>query len=198
MLDLARGFGGADGGYNGRDTRNISQGSHRQWRRRLEQHGPHPFVGYSYQQHGVAHTQDSRGQLFPGYAGPPTSQRARPAGRKPRAYIEGVSTRRVDDFVKAPGCDGISNSQVPRICQELDEAVESFLGRSLDGQTYPYLRLDTLTQMVRASGRIVNVSVVMATAVNIDGQRKILGTGVGTSEHGTFCWHPCARSPLAA
>ena len=59
-----------------------------------------------------------------------------------QAYVEGVSTRRVDDLVEALGCEGISKSQVPRICQELDGVVESFLGRPLDGGPYPYLWLD--------------------------------------------------------
>ena len=64
--------------------------------------------------------------------------------------------------------------------------VESFLGRSLDGQTYPYLWLDALTQKVRESGRIVNVSVVVATAVNSEGVREILGMDAGTSEDCAF------------
>ena len=63
--------------------------------------------------------------------------------------MEGVSTRRVDDLVKALGCEGISKSQVSRICQELDGVVESFLGRPLVGGSYPYLWLDALTQKVR-------------------------------------------------
>ena len=63
-----------------------------------------------------------------------------------QAYVEGVSTRRVDDLIKALGCDGISSSQVSRICEQLDEVVESFLGRPLDGGPYPYVWLDGLTQ----------------------------------------------------
>ena len=63
-----------------------------------------------------------------------------------QAYVEGVSTRRVDDLVKALGCEGISKSQVSRICQELDVVVDGFLGRPLDGGPYPYLWLDGLTQ----------------------------------------------------
>ena len=85
-----------------------------------------------------------------------------------QAYVEGVSTRRVDDLIKALGCDGISSSQVSRICEQLDEVVESFLGRPLDGGPYPYVWLDGLTQKVR--DRIVNVCVVVATGVNADGQ----------------------------
>ena len=96
-----------------------------------------------------------------------------------QAYIEGVSTRRVDDLIKALGCDGISSSQVSRICEQLDEVVESFLGRPLDGGPYPYVWLDGLTQKVREGGRIVNVCVVVATGVNAEGQREILGNGRG-------------------
>ena len=100
--------------------------------------------------------------------------------------MEGVSTRRVDDLVKALGCKGISKSQVSRICQELDVVVYGFMGRPLDGVPYPYLWLDALTQKVREAGRIVNVSVVVATAVNSEGKREIFGMDVGTSEDGAF------------
>ena len=104
-----------------------------------------------------------------------------------QAYVEGVSTRRVDDLVKALGCEGISKSQVSRICQELDVVVEGFMGRPLGGGPYPYLWLDALTQKVREAGRIVNVSVVVATAVDGEGKR------VGTSEDGAF-WLAFLRS----
>ena len=110
-----------------------------------------------------------------------------------QAYVEGVSTRRVDDLVKALGCEGISKSQVSRICQELDVVVDGFLGRPLDGGPYPYLWLDALTRKVREDGRIVNVSVVVATAVNGEGKREIIGMDVGTSEDGAF-WLAFLRS----
>jgi putative transposase len=110
-----------------------------------------------------------------------------------QAYVEGVSTRRVDDLVKALGCEGISKSQVSRICQELDTVVEAFLGRSLDSGPYLYLWLDALTQKVREAGRIVNVSVVVATAVNGEGKREVVGIDVGTSEDGAF-WLQFLRS----
>ena len=113
-----------------------------------------------------------------------------------QAYVEGVSTRRVDDLIKALGCDGISSSQVSRICEQLDEVVESFLGRPLDGGPYPYVWLDGLTQKVREGGRIVNVCVVVATGVNAEGQREILGMGVGASEDGAF-WLAFLRSLTA-
>ena len=113
-----------------------------------------------------------------------------------QAYVEGVSTRRVDDLIKALGCDGISSSQVSRICEQLDEVVESFLGRPLDGGPYPYVWLDGLTQKVREGGRIVNVCVVVATGGNADGQREILGLDVGASEDGAF-WLAFLRSLTA-
>ena len=110
-----------------------------------------------------------------------------------QAYVEGVSTRRVDDLIKALGCDGISSSQVSRICVQLDEVVESFLGCPLDGGPYPYVWLDGLTQKVREGGRIVNVCVVVATGVNAEGQREILGLDVAASEDGAF-WLAFLRS----
>ena len=110
-----------------------------------------------------------------------------------QAYVEGVSTRRVDDLVKALGCEGISKSQVSRICQELDVVVDGFMGRPLDAGPYPYLWLDALTQKVREAGRIVNVSVVVATAVNGEDKREIIGMDVGTSEDGAF-WLAFLRS----
>ena len=110
-----------------------------------------------------------------------------------QAYVEGVSTRQVDDLVKALGCEGISKSQVSRICQELDVVVDGFMGRPLDPGPYPYLWLDALTQKVREAGRIVNVSVVVATAVNGEGKREIIGMDVGTSEDGAF-WLAFLRS----
>ena len=113
-----------------------------------------------------------------------------------QAYVEGVSTRRVDDLIKALGCDGISSSQVSRICEQLDEVVESFLGRPLDGGPYPYVWLDGLTQKVREGGCIVNVCVVVATGVNAEGQREILGMDVGASEDGAF-WLAFLRSLTA-
>ena len=113
-----------------------------------------------------------------------------------QAYVEGVSTRRVDDLIKALGCDGISSSQVSRICEQLDEVVESFLGRPLDGGPYPYVWLDGLTQKVREGGRIVNVCAVVATGVNAEGQREILGMDVGASEDGAF-WLAFLRSLTA-
>ena len=113
-----------------------------------------------------------------------------------QAYVEGVSTRRVDDLVRSLGCEGISKSQVSRICSELDSVVASFLGRPLDAGPYRYLWLDALTQKVREEGRIAQVSVVVATAVNSDGRREVLGIDVGTSEDGAF-WLSFLRGLVA-
>ena len=118
-----------------------------------------------------------------------------------QAYVEGVSTRRVDHpvsgtgqaLVKGLGCDGISKSQVSRICVELNGVVDSFLGRPLDAVPYCYVWLDALSQKVREEGRIVNVSVAVATAVNAEGKREIVGVDVGTSEDGAF-WLSFLRS----
>lgn len=103
-----------------------------------------------------------------------------------QAYVEGVSTRRVEDLVQALGCDGISKSQVSRICQALDVQVQSFRERPLDQGPYVYVWLDALTQRVREGGRVVNVAVVVATAVNGQGQREVLGLDCGASEDGAF------------
>ena len=115
-----------------------------------------------------------------------------------QAYVEGVSTRRVDDLVKALGCEGISKSQVSRICQELDVVVDGFLGSPLDAGAYPYLWLDALTQKVREDGRIVSVSVVVATDVNGEGKREIMRwtwVRVKTAPSG---WPSYARCPPGA
>lgn len=113
-----------------------------------------------------------------------------------QAYVEGVSTRRVDDLVRALGCDGISKSQVSRICAELDAVVEAFRNRPLDAGPYPYLWLDALTQKVREGGRVVNVAVVVATAVSAEGKREVLGVDAGTAEDGAF-WLSFLRSLVA-
>ena len=153
---------------------------------------------------GVAHSQAAGRQLLPQPAGTTAAQREGSAVGDPaglpfgrlRTGVEGVSTRRVDDLIKALGCDGISSSQVSRICEQLDEVVDSFLGRPLDGGPYPYVWLDGLTQKVREGGRIVNVCVVVATGVNAEGQREILGMDVGASEDGAF-WLAFLRSLTA-
>jgi putative transposase len=111
------------------------------------------------------------------------------------AYVHGGSTRRVDDLVKALGLEGISKSQVSRLCQALDAAVERFRGRPLPGP-YPYVTLDATFLKVRQQGRIVAVAVVIAVGVNAEGQREVRGLDVGPSEDGAF-WLAFLRGLVA-
>jgi putative transposase len=113
-----------------------------------------------------------------------------------QAYVEGVSTRRVDDLVKAMGIEGISSSQVSRMAAELDAKVTEFRERPLDAGPYRYVWIDALTQKVREGGRVVNVSAVIATAVNAEGRREIIGFDIVTSED-TAAWTAFLRSLVA-
>jgi putative transposase len=113
-----------------------------------------------------------------------------------QAYVEGVSTRRVDDLVRAMGIEGISKSQVSDMAAELDAKVAEFRNRPLDAGPYRYLWIDALTQRVREGGRVVNVSAVLATAVNADGIREIVGFDVVTTES-TEAWREFLRGLVA-
>jgi transposase-like protein len=101
------------------------------------------------------------------------------------AYIQGISTRSVDDLVKAMGMSGISKSQVSRLCKEIDERVKAFLDRPIEGD-WPYLWIDATYVKVRQDGRVVSVAVIVAVGANSDGRREVLGMGVGPSEAETF------------
>jgi putative transposase len=101
------------------------------------------------------------------------------------AYVQGVSTRRVDELVKALGMTGISKSQVSRLCEELDEEVERVKSRRLC-EEYPYLWLDATSLKVRQEGRVVSTAVVIAIGVTTTGEREVLGLDVGPSEDGGF------------
>jgi putative transposase len=113
-----------------------------------------------------------------------------------QCYIDGVSTRRVDDIVKALGIEGISKSQVSAMAKTLDAQVEAFRCRPLDAGPYTYVWLDGLTMKVREGGRIVNVVVVVATGVNANGNREVLGVDVITTEDGAG-WLAFLRSLVA-
>ncbi len=110
-----------------------------------------------------------------------------------QAYVEGVSTRRVDDLVKAMGIEGISKSEVSRIAAELDAKVAELRERPLDGGPYRCLWIDALDQRVREGGRVVNVSAVVATVVNAEGRREIAGFDVVTTAD-TDVWTAFLRS----
>ena len=101
------------------------------------------------------------------------------------AYVKGVSTRKVDDLVKALGIDGISKSEVSRICKSLDEDVKAFLSRPIDG-AHAYVWLDATFHKVRELGRVVSVATVVAVGVDHDGQRHVLGCSTGPSEDHVF------------
>lgn len=108
------------------------------------------------------------------------------------AYIQGVSTRAVDDLVQAMGGSGVSKSQVSRLCAEIDERVNAFLNRPIEGD-WPYLWIDATYVKVRQEGRIVSVATIIAVGVNADGRREVLGMDVGASEAEPF-WTGFLRS----
>ena len=101
-------------------------------------------------------------------------------------YLAGVSTRRMDKLVKTLGIDSLSKSQVSRMSSELDTIVEDFRHRPLgDAGPFTFVTADALTMKVREGGRVVNAVVLLATGVNGDGHREVLGMRVATSETGS-------------
>jgi putative transposase len=126
-----------------------------------------------------------RGSYFPAFLEPRrTAEKALTAVIQ-EAYVQGISTRSVDDLVRAMGMEGISRSQVSRLCAEIDERVRDFLVRPTEGD-WPYLWLDATYVKVREAGRIVPVAVTIAVGVNADGRREVLGMAVGSSEAEPF------------
>ena len=126
-----------------------------------------------------------RGSYFPGFLEPRRMAEKALTAVIQEAYIQGISTRSVDDLVQAMGCTGVSKSQVSRLCQEIDERVGVFLDRPIEGE-WPYLWIDATYVKVRQDGRIVSVAVIVAVGVNGDGRREVLGMDVGPSEAETF------------
>lgn len=108
------------------------------------------------------------------------------------AYIQGVSTRSVDDLVRAMGMEGISKSQVSRLCADIDDRVQTFLNRPIEGD-WPYIWLDATYVKARRDHHIVSVAVIVAVGVNSDGRREVLGMTVGHSEAEPF-WVDFLRS----
>jgi len=99
--------------------------------------------------------------------------------------VQGISTRSVDDLVKAMGMEGISKIQVSRLCGEIDDKVLGFLNRPLEGD-WPCLWIDATHLKVRRGGRIVSVAVILAIGVNTDGRREVLGLDIGAAEAEPF------------
>ena len=126
-----------------------------------------------------------KGSYFPGFLEPRRMAEKALTAVIQEAYIQGISTRSVDDLVRAMGMSGISKSQVSRLCEEIDERVHAFLGRPIEGD-WPYLWIDATYVKVRQAGRIVSVAVIVAVGVNTDGKREVLGMDIGASEAETF------------
>jgi len=126
-----------------------------------------------------------KGSYFPGFLEPRRMAERALTAVIQEAYIQGISTRSVDDLVKSLGMDGISKSQVSRLCEELDERVHTFLDRPIEGD-WPYLWIDATYVKVRQNGRIVSVAVIVAVGVNSDGRREVLGMDIGPSEAEPF------------
>jgi len=126
-----------------------------------------------------------KGSYFPAFLEPRRLAEKALAAVVQEAYVQGVSTRSVDELVKAMGMSGISKSQVSRLCEEIDGKIAAFLNRPLEGD-WPYLWLDATYVKTRQNGRIVSVAVIVAVAVNSDGRREVLGMAIGASEAETF------------
>jgi putative transposase len=126
-----------------------------------------------------------KGSYFPVFLEPRRLAEKALAAVVQEAYVHGVSTRSVDDLIKAMGMTGISKSQVSRLCEEIDERVKAFLSRPIEGD-WPYLWIDATYVKARESGRIVSAAVIVAVGVNRDGRREVLGMDIGPSEAETF------------
>jgi putative transposase len=133
-----------------------------------------------------------KGSYFPAFLEPRRMAEKALTAVIQEAYVHGISTRAVDDLVRAMGMEGVSKSQVSRLCAEIDERVRDFLTRPIEGD-WPYLWLDATYVKVREAGRIVPVAVTIAVGVNADGRREVLGMATGASEAETF-WLDFLRS----
>jgi transposase-like protein len=133
-----------------------------------------------------------KGSYFPEFLEPRRAAEKAMTAVIQEAYIKGLSTRSVDDLVKAMGMTGISKSQVSRLCADIDERVQAFLSRPLEGE-WAYLWLDATYLKVRRNGRIVSVAAIVAVAVNTNGRREVLGIAVMPSEAEAF-WDEFLRS----
>ena len=133
-----------------------------------------------------------RGSYFPAFLEPRRMAEKALTAVIQEAYIQGISTRSVDDLVKAMGMEGVSKSQVSRLCGEIDERVNAFLTRPIEGD-WPYVWLDATYIKVRRDHRIVSAAVIVAVGVNTDGRREVLGMTTGHSEAEPF-WVEFLRS----
>jgi putative transposase len=137
-----------------------------------------------------------QGSYFPSMLEPRRRAERALAAVVMQCYVEGVSTRRVDDVARAMGLEGISKSQVSRICAELDEVVDAWRSRPLDAGPYGFVWVDALSMKVREGGRVCNTAVLVATACNADGYRELLGLELGSAEDGAS-WTAFLRGLVA-
>lgn len=126
-----------------------------------------------------------KGSYFPSFLEPRRRSEEALLNVIQEAYVHGVSTRKVEALVQAMGVDGVSKSEVSRICQTLDEQVEAFRKRPLT-KVYPYLWLDAKYLKVRENGRVVSNALVVAYGVNEEGYREVIGVDAGGSECEAF------------
>ncbi|MCL6444420.1 MAG: IS256 family transposase, partial [Alicyclobacillus sp.] len=126
-----------------------------------------------------------KGSFFPSILEPRRRAEQALAAVVQEAYVNGVSTRKVDDLVRALGLDGISKSEVSRLCKQLDEAVCRFQKRPLERE-YPYIWLDATFPKVREGGQVQSMAFVVAIGVTDMGEREVLGFDIGTAEDGNF------------
>src|SRR3954452_18246546 len=126
-----------------------------------------------------------RGSYFPGFLEPRRMAEKALTAVIQEAYIQGISTRSVDDLVKAMGCSGVSKSQVSRLCEEIDGRVKAFLERPIEGD-WPYLWIDATYLKVRQDGRVISVAVIVAVGAKREGRRAGLGLAIGPSEAEPF------------
>src|SRR5438128_5377207 len=133
-----------------------------------------------------------RSSYFPGFLEPRRMAEKALTAVIQEAYIQGVSTRSVDELVRAMGMTGISKSQVSRLCGGIDGKIAAFLDRPLEGE-WPYIWLDATYVKARRDGHVVSVAVIIAVGVNGDGRREVLGLAIGASEAETF-WTDFLRS----
>lgn len=133
-----------------------------------------------------------KGSYFPGFLEPRRMAEKALTAVIQEAYIQGISTRSVDDLVQAMGMSGVSKSQVSRLCEEIDVRVKAFLERPIEGD-WPYVWIDATYLKVRQAGRIVSVAVTIAVGVNSNGRREVLGMAIGPSEAEVF-WTDFLRS----
>lgn len=133
-----------------------------------------------------------KGSYFPSFLEPRRTAEKALAAVIQEAYVHGVSTRSVDDLVKAMGASGVSKSQVSRLVAEIDERANAFLTRPIEGE-WPYLWIDATYLKEREGGRIVSTAAIIAVGVNTDGRREVLGVATGPSEAEPF-WKAFLRS----